>query len=512
MTTANVTVIQPTMKEDTTIIRVAAYCRVSSDSTDQLNSYMAQIRYYENFLAESEDNELVGIYADEGITGTRMDKRDEFLKLMQDCHRGKIDRVITKSISRFSRNTKECLTCVRELTELGVTIMFEKEGIDTAEMSDEILITIMGGLAQEESNSISNNVRWGIHKRMKHGIYRIATSPYGFEKINGKLKINEVQATIVKEIFRLYLNGYGADSIARILNSENIKTSTYQEKWFGSSIKYILKNERYIGNTRFRKTYFTETLPYRKKYNKGEKEQYYVENSNLSIIDKDDFYKVQCLLNARGTISEKYEYLLSKKIICFKCGTIFKRKMTRKKVYWVCYQHDENANLCESKQIPEQAIYSSFVRMYHKLKLNYKILIQPLITQLEDFKNKKFLSNISFLDISKEIAQMKEQTHVLTRLKTKGYLDEGKYLEQSSEINAKIYNLTKKLNKITHQEDKDEVIDQIKDLAELIDNGTNLMTEFDEVMFENMVEKIVLLSQTEIEFQLYGGLKLNEKI
>ena len=164
----NVTVIQPTIAAgQEQKIRVAAYCRVSSDSADQLNSFMAQMRYYENFLADSKTETLVSVYADEGVTGTRMDKREDFRRMLKDCRRGKIDRIISKSISRFARNTKECLTVLRELKFLGITVLFEKENIDTANMSDEMMITVMGGLAQEESTSISKKLKWSYQKRMK---------------------------------------------------------------------------------------------------------------------------------------------------------------------------------------------------------------------------------------------------------------------------------------------------------------------------------------------------------
>lgn len=163
-----VTVIQPTIAEEKAVkIRCAAYCRVSSDSEDQLNSFMAQMRYYSQVFDNSETEELIDIYADEGITGTREDKRDEFQRLMKDCRKGKIDRIYTKSISRFARNTRDCLKNVRELKSLGITIYFEKENIDTANMTDEMMITIMGGLAQEESTSISKNIKWSYQKRFE---------------------------------------------------------------------------------------------------------------------------------------------------------------------------------------------------------------------------------------------------------------------------------------------------------------------------------------------------------
>lgn len=315
----NVTVIQPTITaKQEQKIRVAAYCRVSSDSADQLNSFMTQMRYYENFLADSKTETLISVYADEGITGTRMDKREEFQRMLKDCRRGKIDRIIAKSISRFARNTKECLTVLRELKSLGITVLFEKENIDTANISDEMMITLMGGLAQEESVSISQNMRWANRKRMADGSYKISCPPYGFSICNGRLEINETEAKIVRNIFTWYLSGYGITKIANILNDLKIPSSISKSAWPFFSVKYILTNERYIGDAVFQKTYKTTTLPYMKKINHGEYEKYYVSGINDAIVDKLDFEKVQELLAIRGQKAQSTccEHPLSRKLIC----------------------------------------------------------------------------------------------------------------------------------------------------------------------------------------------------
>lgn len=221
----NVMVIQPIVTDQQEQkIRIAAYCRVSSDSADQLNSFMAQMRYYENFLADGEMEILVSVYADEGVTGTRTDKREDFQRMLKDCRRGKIDRIITKSLSRFARNTKECLTVLRELKSLGITVLFEKENIDTANMSDEMMITIMGGLAQKESMAISGNLRWSIQKRMQNGTYILPHVPYGYRMRNKKLVIAEEETEIVRYIYDSYLNGSGIGAIANSLNRQIDKT------------------------------------------------------------------------------------------------------------------------------------------------------------------------------------------------------------------------------------------------------------------------------------------------
>lgn len=510
MTPVNVTVIQPTIIIDTTRIRVAAYCRVSSDSSDQLNSYMTQIRYFEKAISESEDEEFVGIYADEGITGTRIDKRNEFLRLMKDCRRGKIDRIITKSISRFSRNTKECLTCVRELTELGITVMFEKEGIDTAEMSDEMLITIMGGLAQEESTSISQNLQWSIKKRMQNGNYIASSVPFGYKLKNNKLYIDKNEAEIVNQIFDDFLSGKGAKKIAQEYNKKSLENGF---RWCSSTIQYILTNEKYIGDSIWQKTYTPNTIPFKSIINKGVIDRYYITNTHKAIIDKFKYEAVQQLVISKRTNNYTAEiYPLSLKIKCGNCSTTYRRKKCNEKVYWVCRKHTENLEDCPSKQIPELLFYSAFMSLYNKLKQNHNTLLLPLLIQLQDLKNKKFNCNINVIEINKEIAKHKEQIHVLTRLKTKGFLNESKYLEQSGEINTKIHKLTNEMQKITRCDDEDELIDQIKEIASMIEGGPELISEFDEVMFESLVEKIIVNNQTELEFHIYGGLVFRENI
>ena len=452
------------------------------------------------------------IYADEGITGTREDKRDEFQRMIKDCRRGKIDRIYTKSISRFSRNTRDCLKNVRELKSLGITILFEKENIDTDNMTDEMMITIMGGLAQEESTSISQNMRWSIQKRMKNGTYKNATPPFGFKKVNGDLEVDENQMQIVRQMFEWYVSGYGLQAIADKLNSINIQSGKQSVLWKADNVKYVLKNERYIGDALFQKSYVTETLPHVKKRNYGEKQKYYAENVNPPVVDKDIFHKVQVLLLSRHRDFVSNEYALSGKICCGKCGATYKHRNRKSGAFWLCRTHDINAADCELKAIPQDLIYSIFIGLCNKLFCNYKTILKPLQTALQDLKFRKFSSKTQVMDISKEIAKLREQTHVLARLKTKGFLDEAKYIEQTTELTAKINKLQAELKKFTRSDDEDETLDQIEILIDFFEKRENPMTEFEESAFESIVDKIVVKSQHELEFHLIGGLKFKEKI
>ena len=471
-----VTVIQPTITEEKSrMIRSAAYCRVSSDSEDQLNSFMAQLKYYENFLAESKTETLINVYADEGVTGTREDKREDFQRMMKDCRKGKIDRIYTKSISRFARNTRDCLKNIRELKSLGITVFFEKENIDTANMPDEMMITIMGGLAQEESTSLSQNMRWSVQKRMQNGTYKISRPPYG-------------------------------------LNENGIPSSKKQKKWTAHIVKYILTNERYIGDTVFQKNFVTESLPHLERHNYGEKPKYYVTDTNPPIVEKSVFETVQRLLKERHKPYSNNGHLMSGKIICARCGATYKFKKCGEKFYWTCRTHDKKSNQCKNGRILESKIHSAFITLYNKLFYNYKQILVPLQIALQDLKLRRFSSNSNVMEIHKEIAKLKEQTHVLARLKTKGFLDNAKYLEQIAVLNSKVNKLQLELKKITHLDNEDETLDQIEMLIDYFEKQSDPITEFDESAFEFLVEKIVIINQNELEFHVIGGLKFKEEI
>jgi len=369
----------------------------------------------------------------------------------------------------------------------------------------------MGGLAQEESTSISQNMRWSVQKRMQNGTYRLARPPFGFDIVNGILEVNEEQAQIVRWIFEWYVSGLGTKMIADTLNEKNIPSSQKQKLWTADVVKYILKNERYTGNAVFQKNYVTETLPHVKKRNYGEKQKYYVANTNPPIIEKSVFETVQKILKERYRPYLNDGHLLSGRIFCAECGTAYRFKKCREKSYWTCRRHDIKSELCKNGRIPENDIYAAFVRLYNKLMHNYRQILVPLHTELQNLKLRKFSGNTNVMDIHKEIAKLKEQNHVLARLKTKGFLDNAKYLEQTSEISAKINKLQSELKKITRSDDEDETIEQLEMLIEYFENQTAI-TEFDKVSFEFLIERIVVMNKNELEFQLYSGLKFREMI
>lgn len=284
-----VQVINANKVPDHLVLRIAAYCRVSSDSDDQQNSFINQVHTYTEYINSQPNMELVDIYADEGITGTAMNKRDDFMRMMRDCRKGKIDRIIVKSVSRFARNTVECLKTIRELKAKGITVLFEKENIDTGKMTDEILITVMSSIAQSESLSISKNLKMMNRNRMENGTYISHMAPYGYIYKDRTYVIDESKSEVVRWIFTEYLSGNGAAVIANKLNADCVPPNDKAERWYINTIYKILRNEKYVGDTLMQKTFHEDNLPYTPRKNNGELDKYYVYNTHDPIIDRETF-------------------------------------------------------------------------------------------------------------------------------------------------------------------------------------------------------------------------------
>ncbi|MCM1060077.1 MAG: recombinase family protein [Eubacterium sp.] len=490
------------------IIRTAAYARVSSDSEDQLNSFAAQIRYYTELLQNSTDAVFVDMYADEGISGTSAEKRTEFQRLMSDCRKGKIDRVLTKSISRFARNTKDSLEAVRELKTLGISVYFEKENIDTGEISSEMMLAIYSQFAQEESMSISKNCRLGIKKRMMDGTYKSSSAPFGYDYVNGKLQINPQKAKIVRQIFDWYASGIGMHEIAARLNLLKVRT----EIWRHGTVRWILTNEKYIGDTLLQKSYSTDTLPYKSVINRGEKEQYYVRNTHEPIIKKELFENVQQTLAQKDMSSglPKGNSPFRKKIICNECGCTFKRRSHNGHVYWICRKHDESAVNCKIRQIREDVFCVAFVRLWNKLQAHCKVILVPMFRQLESLSEREKSGNIQLASLRKEIAEIKQQIYMLTMLNTQGTLDEAYFKEHTRELERKLVMAQKQLH--ISLDDKDsERLDELRKLIGIFEKA-EVITEFDEIKFGQIIEKITVLSEKEIRFDLIGKIGFTERI
>ncbi len=367
---ANVKEILPVAREEAVTTnggagerrRVAGYARVSTDKDEQFGSYESQIAYYTRYIESRSDWELVGVYTDEGITGTSTKKRSGFNRMVQDALDGRIDLIVTKSVSRFARNTVDSLVTIRKLKDVGCECFFEKENIYTFDGKGELLITIMSSLAQEESRSISANVSWGMKESMRRGNAYVPYSSFlGYDKgENGEMKINPLEAVTVIRIYGLYLQDYNPYQISKLLEEEGIPSPTGRRRWFTSTVESILKNEKYRGDALRQKTYTKDFLSKEKVVNSGEVPQYYITDHHEAIISAKVFEEVQEKLKAgksRGTI-KRCENPFSYRVRCGHCGALYGPKTwhihtTSEKTIWMCngkYKRDEICTspiLCE---------------------------------------------------------------------------------------------------------------------------------------------------------------------
>ena len=508
-----VIVINPSERNDAKRLRVAAYIRVSSDSSDQLNSFIAQANHYTEKIQSHEDWKMVDLYADEGISGTSAEKRPEFQRLLSDCRKGKIDRILVKSISRFARNTKDCLETIRSLKLIGVSVCFEEQNIDTANMGGELLTSVFAAIAQKESESISQNMRWSYQYRMKSGTYLPAAMPFGYVVKNGEVVPDERKASIVQWIFQEYLRGQNMSEIAEELNRKEIplRREDMGKRWRRSAISYILSNERYTGNSRWQKTYMTDTMPARHVLNHGERDQYYAENTHPALIEQSIFDAVQMQKKLRGDIrsqQSKKESPLHLKIYCGNCGSVFKRKYRGEKLYWVCRQHDESAESCGLKQIAEFEIKEAFQRLCFNLKTNPDILSQ-LLSDLRKIREKKLLWDIEIIKLNKRISDINHQNQMLAEMNQAGLVDSDIFLSQSRKVAHQLKECKEKKEQILEQ-NSDNKIDRTQDLIEWFELLPEPKFEFDDEDFLDVVERIIVRKET-IIFCLLNGLKLGEK-
>ena len=511
---ANVTYIPPKAAKPA-ILRVAAYCRVSSDSSDQLHSYAAQIRYYTDMIQNHDGWELVDVYADEGITGTRMDKREDLNRLLSDCRKGKIDKVLVKSISRFARNTRDCLASLRELSRLGVSVQFEKENIDTGTLTTELMVSVSGSLAQQESVSISQNQRMSYQRRMERGEFITCKAPFGYRLIDGKrLEVISDEAKLVRWMFNAYLSGHSLEWIAEQMTKTGVSTTDGKPYWQCTTVLYTLTNEKYMGDSLCQKT-FTTAFPFTQRQNHGEADQYYIENTHPAIITKGTFEKVQELLRQKSNRQKipRQIYPLSRKVYCGQCGTPFARRVGKSGlVVWVCRKHDKGASKCTMGRIPESALYAAFVGMYNKLKQNAGIVLLPALKQMEELRDALQRDDPAMLAVNRAIAQASEQSHRVSQLQAAGLLDADACAAKFNEINARLTQLRAERRRLLKNEDIDDAIDALQRTADLIQCGPERLEGFDEGLFHDLVERIVVESQTCVRFCLRGGLELTEQL
>lgn len=429
--------IPATGQDLTRPLRVAAYARVSSDSNDQLHSYAAQTAYFAKLINSNPNWIFADIYADQGITGTSVEKRDDFLRMMEDSRSGRIDRILVKSTSRFARNTKESLEAVRELKSLGVSVYFEEQNIDTAQATGEALTAVFSALAQKESEAISERMRHSYQMRMQRGVFSTRCAPYGYRLVDNQLEVIEDEAVVIRQIFDRYLSGVSMEDIAKEITARGIPTKQNTPFWQVRSIQYILRNEKYIGNSLVQKTYATVTLPHRKKENKGEEDQYLIEETHPPIVSQEVFDKVQQLLSRKSAFippRASAPHPFSCKIVCGHCGAICKRKVCRGTAYWVCQTHEKSGESCLTMQTPESEITEAFLRVYFRLKRYGEEVLTQLIQALQTAKTGRLLWSEDIISLNNRIADIASQERLLAQLKQQAIVDPDIFISRSNQL------------------------------------------------------------------------------
>ncbi len=345
--------------------RVAGYARVSTDQEDQASSYAAQVDYYTSYIKGRDDWEFVDIYTDEGITATNTKKREGFKRMVEDALAGKIDLIITKSVSRFARNTVDSLTTIRKLKEAGIEVYFEKENIWTLDAKGELLLTIMSSLAQEEARNISENTTWGKRKMFSDGRYSMNYKWFlGYDRgPNGGLVVNKEQAKVVKYIFKLFLVGLSTPIIAKRLTAEGIKTPSGKDKWHRNIVKSILTNEKYKGDAFLQKCYTSDYLTKKLKVNNGEVPQYYIEDDHEAIISPEVFDMVQVEMKTRASLPTRYSgrKVFGSRIKCGDCGSFYGSKVWHsndkyRKIMYRCNDKYVNGSKCSTPSYSEEEL------------------------------------------------------------------------------------------------------------------------------------------------------------
>lgn len=436
-------------------MRVAAYCRVSTDSEEQLNSYEAQKSYYTQKIQDSPDWEMAGIYADEGITGTSLKKRAEFKKMITACKRGHIDLIITKSLSRFARNTVDCLETVRLLKANGIGVYFEKENINTLTESSEFLITLFSGFAQAESESLSKNVAWGKAKSAEAGKVTFQYKKMlGYRKgADGQPEIVPEEAEVIKRIYHRYLDGCTLGKIKRELDEDNVPTAQGVESWSPAIIHNILTNEKYIGDALLQKTYVTDCISKKVKKNQGERAMYYVENNHPAIISREMFDQVRKEMTRRSSKRKvlqksgktelgKYsgKYALTELLVCGECGSPYKRvtwaRNGKKRIVWRCVSRLEfGTKYCHnSPTLDESKLHSAILAAMNEFAAIRQEVCPDVLAMVEEAKQALSQAGAKLLELKRSLeAVSQEQNSLLDRL-----------LENmgDAELNAKMKALT----------------------------------------------------------------------
>jgi len=514
--------------------RVCAYCRVSTDSREQQNSFIEQTAYYEELISKRSDWQYVGVYADEARSGTKLQKRDDFLRMIKDCEAGKIDMIITKSVTRFARNTVDSIKAIRKLKLLGIAVFFEKEGINTLEATGELLITILSSQAQEESRNLSENTRWGIARKYENGVVLVNHKKFlGYTKDeDGELVIVPEQAKLVRRIYRLYLEGLSTQQIANTFMEEGIKTVTGKDKWHDTVIAKILQNEKYMGDVLQQKTYTVDFLTKKRVKNDGIVPQYYIEDNHEAIIPKELFYQVQEERARRASLHKpsiarrakkeksKYssKYVLSDILVCGECSHPYRRQTWSRNgnltPVWRCESRLLNGTKkCKhSATLKEKPLQEAIMKAVDSVVENQRELVgafrENVIRVIGNYTTKNIKT-----EFDEEINKLQKQLLNLIEENAKQGAVNEDFDEQYRKIAEEIQSLKmKKLKQAREQKLADDYEQRVDGMDSCLGRVSCRVGEFDEDLIRRLILRIKVINESKIEIHFKYGIIMEQEI
>ena len=512
-------------------LRVAAYCRVSTELEQQQSSYDIQIEYYTRHIMQNPNWIFAGVFADDGRSATNTFRRDDFNQLMNQCMKGKVDMVITKSISRFARNTVDCISWVRKLKEKNVAVYFEKENLNTLDDSTEMILTILSSQAQEESRAISTNVKWGYARKFEKGESTRQRS-YGFRKApTGEMCIVEEEAAVIRNMARWFLDGDSLERIKHRLEEAGIETTTGKKTWSTGTIYNILTNEKIMGDVLLQKTFTADYLTKRRVKNSGQQKQYYVKNHHEAIIPKTVYYKIQEEIARRSSLKKagtrkgktaqgvySSKYALTGIMVCNECGAHYRRttwaKNGKKVIVWRCINRLEHGTKrChESPTLKEEVIQEAIMGKLHSLSIDQ---------EEENFLNgvKEDILRAAKVvggacteeEIDKTIEELRDQLMDYVGMAAREHGGENWYSDRMRKLGLQISELKRRRESIREQEkirDEYEYLDQ--EVSRIIcETGGTSGAEFDNIFIRQIVREIRVISKNKLQIQLRTGMMLD---
>ena len=513
-------------------LRVAAYCRVSTKEEEQASSYEAQCEYYTDKIMSNKEWTMVGIFADEGITGTSTKKRTEFLRMIRQCKQKKIDLILTKSIQRFARNTLDCINYTRILRQLGIGVLFEKENINSLPADSEFMITMYGAMAQSESESISGNIRRGRQMHAKVGTLKVPCYRlYGYEKdADDKFRVIPEQAEIVRELYKRYESGASLRNLQDWLEENQIKTVLGESKWTTTSIKGILTNEKYCGDVLLQKTFRTDVISKKVIKNVGQMAQYYMPDHHEAIVSREQYNAVKAEMARRSALRSPSKaavtgrscytskYALSDRLFCGECGTLYRRKTRNIKgnIYheWRCISRlDYGKKYChESPTLREIPLQNAILAAINSAMSGKTALVDRIknVVSLELLPVQG--QTMSLADIERRLAQLDEQFQSLLAEAIDAENKEACNAQFAEILTEQIALKKQKEEILQSSTDADRVSTRMKQAEEAIENAAQTVTEWNENAVRQIVERVTILSADEILVRIKGSAEIKQRL